>query len=228
MKKGTPMTLKTARVSLSRLVVRAAPLAAGIPMQAEKKRTHREYVESKQADAVRPTPATLTEELIQENTLEPCDKVRTVELLFISLSDMPGLGACGKLQELTIMHARLTHMPSELQLVKGTLRRLSLATNEIRCIEHLDGMSKLHSLFLHDNRIGSFEGLEGVPTLQRLWLSTNAIASATTLPASKLTELRELWLQANPLETLVGIPALHNLQILSLAGTRIRSLEQVR
>ena len=192
-----------------------------------KTRSHREYVESKQANATRPPPATLTEELIQDNTLEPCDKVRTIELLFISLDEMPGLGSCPKLQELTIMHARLRRVPPELQLVRGTLRRLSLATNEIRTIEHLDGMSRLHSLFLQDNQISSCEGLEGCPALQRLWLMTNRITSAAGLPASQLTELRELWLQANPLESLGGIPALHNLQILSLAGTRIRALEQL-
>lgn len=159
------------------------------------KRTHRQYVEDKQADATRPTPTPLTEQLIEENTLESCEKVRCVELLFTSLGKMPGLAACAKLQELTIMHARLPHMPPELQLVRGTLRRLSLATNEICTIEHLDGMAKLHSLFLHDNRITSFTGLEDCPGLQRLWLAQNRIASAASLPADKLGELRELWLQ---------------------------------
>lgn len=191
------------------------------------RRTHREYVESKQGDAVRPTPATLTQQLIEENTLEACEKCRVVELLFIALAEMPGLQACTRLQELTIMHARLTQMPPELQLLKNTLRRLSLATNEIRAIEHLDGMAKLHTLFLHDNRISSCEGLGGCPGLQRLWLSTNSITSASTLPVSELGELRELWLQANPIESVEGIPELRNLQVLSLAGTRIRSLEQI-
>ena len=147
------------------------------------RKTHRQHVEDKQADLTRPTPTTLTEQLIQENTLEQPEKVRCLELLFTSLADMPGLAACVKLQELTIMHARLARMPSELQLLCGTLRRLSLASNEIRQIEHLDGMAKLHSLFLHDNRIDSFDGLDGCPGLQRLWLSQNQIASAATLPA---------------------------------------------
>ena len=53
------------------------------------RRTHREYVESKQGDAVRPTPATLTQQLIEENTLEACEKCRVVELLFISRSGSP-------------------------------------------------------------------------------------------------------------------------------------------
>ena len=191
------------------------------------KRTHREYVEHKQNDVIRPTPTPLTEQLILENTLEQPEKVKVLEMLFTSLADMPGLQACGKLQELTLMHARLTRMPNELQLVRGTLRRLSLANNEIRQIEHLEGMAKLHSLFLHDNRIAAFTGLEGCPGLQRLWLSQNEITSAASLPAAHLGELRELWLGANPIESVDGLPALRNLQVLSLAGTRIRSLEQL-
>ena len=125
------------------------------------------------------------------------------------------------------MHARLSHMPPELQEVKGTLRRLSLACNEIRAIDHLDGMAKLHSLFLQDNRISSFAGLDGCPGLQRLWLQQNQISSAASLPAASLGELRELWLQANPIESVDGLPALRNLQVLSLAATRVRSLEQL-
>ena len=197
-------------------------------MAASSSRTsHRQHIEDKQADIARPTPTPLTVSFIQENTLEKCEKVRRLEMLFTSLSDMPGLVKCCKLQELTIMHARLQCMPPELQLLRDTLRRLSLATNEIRQIEHLHGMAKLHSLFLHENRLTSFTGLDGCPGLQRLWLCANLIASAATLPAARLGELRELWLQANPIETVEGIPALRNLQVLSLAGTRIRSLEQL-
>ena len=195
----------------------------------EKKRSHRQFVEDKQAAAAaeRPNPVVLTEQLIHENTLEPCESCRTVELLFIAIGDMPGLQACTKLQELTIMHARLAKMPHELQLLRGTLRRLSLANNEIRAIEHLDGMAKLHSLFLQENRITTFHGLDSCPGLQRLWLAANQIASATTLPAPQLNELRELWLQANPIDSVSGISALRNLQVLSLAGTRIAALDQL-
>ena len=207
------------------LSVRAAKMSGA----SEKKRTHRQYVEDKQAAAAneRPNPVVLTEQLIQENTLEPCSSCRTVELLFIAIGEMPGLQACTKLQELTIMHARLPKMPPELQMLRSTLRRLSLANNEIRSIEHLDGMAKLHSLFLQENRITTFHGLDGCPGLQRLWLANNQISSASTLPAAQLGELRELWLQANPIEGVEGIPGLRNLQVLSLAGTRIRSLEQL-
>ena len=125
------------------------------------------------------------------------------------------------------MHARLTKFPHELQTLRSTLRRLSLANNEIRGIDHLNGMAKLHSLFLQENRITTFDGLDGCPGLQRLWLASNQIASAATLPAASLGELRELWLQSNPIDQVGGIPALRNLQVLSLAGTRVRSLEQL-
>ena len=74
---------------------------------ASSRKSHRQHIEDKQADIARPTPTPLTVSLIQENTLEACEKVRRLEMLFISLSDMPGLAKCCKLQELTIMHARL-------------------------------------------------------------------------------------------------------------------------
>ncbi len=153
------------------------------PSAPQQRRSHRQFVEDKQADAVRPAPVALTETLVQENTLENCATVRTIELLFISLSEMPALGACPMLQELTIMHARLTHMPPELQLLRGTLRRLSLATNEIRAIEHLQGMAQLHSLFLHDTRITSVDGLSDCPGLQRVWFSANQIGWAWSVAA---------------------------------------------
>ncbi len=39
--------------------------------------------------------------------------------------------------------------------------------------------------------------------------------------------LRELWLQANPLESPSGLEGLTSLQVLSLAGTRVSSLAQL-
>ena len=159
----------------------------------EKKKSHRQHILEKQNEITRPEPTELNQQFIQDNTLEHPEKVKMLEVLFTSLSTMPGLSACPKLQELTLIHARLSHMPPELQEVKGTLRRLSLACNEIRAIDHLDGMAKLHSLFLQDNRISSFAGLDGCPGLQRLWLSQNQIASAASLPSASLGELRELW-----------------------------------
>ncbi|KAL1495930.1 hypothetical protein AB1Y20_014572 [Prymnesium parvum] len=190
-------------------------------------RTHREAVLEKQAEAARPTPVPLTEELLKENTLEDCATVKSVELLFTSFSAMPGLEACAQLQELTIISARLQRVPPELAHVRHSLRRLCLATNEIRLIEHLEGMASLESVQLQENLIARAAGLEGCPALRRLWLSSNKITSLAGL--GQLLELRELWLQNNPIETLGNALApLRNLQVLSLAATRISSLEQLR
>ena len=98
--------------------------------------------------------------------------------------------------------------------------------HEIEVIEHLDGMVRLHSLFLHDNRIRSPAGLRGCAALQRLWLSGNRIESLGN-DLGHLTALRELWLQANPLESPSGLAGLASLQVLSLAGTRVSSLAQL-
>ena len=188
-------------------------------------RFHRDVVHEKAADATRPEPVPLTEELCLEAVGEDPRAVRVIELLFTSLEPLPALRSCENLQELTLMHARMARMPPELQHVRSTLKRLSLAGNEIETIEHLDGMVRLHSLFLHDNRITSCAGLRGCVALQRLWLSANRIESLDHL--GHLRALRELWAQANPIASPAGLEGLSSLQVLSLAGTKIGSLAQL-
>ena len=190
------------------------------------RRSHRDAVYDKAADATRPEPVPLTEELCVEVAGEHPHSARVIELLFTSLEPLPALLCCEQLQELTLMHARMRRMPPELQHLRRTLRRLSLGGNEIEVIEHLDGMVRLHSLFLHDNQIRRPAGLRGCTALQRLWLSGNRIESLGN-DLGQLTELRELWLQANPLETPSGLEGLLSLTVLSLAGTRVSSLAQL-
>ena len=88
------------------------------------------------------------------------------------------------------------------------------ANNEIRSIEHLDGMAKLHSLFLQENRITTFHGLDGCPGLQRLWLANNQTAPRHAALRSSANCGHGL---ANPIEGVEGIPG-HALWC-SLAGT---------
>ena len=190
------------------------------------RRSHRDAVYDKAADAGRPVPVPLTEELCLEVAGEHPSSARVIELLFTSLEPLPALLCCEQLQELTLMHARMRRMPPELQHLRPTLRRLSLGGNEIEVIEHLDGMVRLHSLFLHENRIRSPAGLRGCTALERLWLNGNRIESLGN-ELGHLTALRELWLQANPLESPSGLEGLASLQVLSLAGTRVASLGQL-
>lgn len=183
------------------------------------RRSHRDAVYDKAADAGRPEPVPLTEELCVEVAGEHPSSARVIELLFTSLEPLPALLCCEQLQELTLMHARMRRMPPELQHLRPTLRRLSLGGNEIEVIEHLDGMVRLHSLFLHENRIRSPAGLRGCTALERLWLNGNRIESLGN-ELGQLTALRELWLQANPLESPSGLEGLASLQVLSRAGSR--------
>ena len=190
------------------------------------RRSHRDAVYDKAADAGRPVPVPLTEELCLEVAGEHPSSARVIELLFTSLEPLPALLCCEQLQELTLMHARMRRMPPELQHLRPTLRRLSLGGNEIEVIEHLDGMVRLHSLFLHENQIRSPAGLRGCTALERLWLNGNRIESLGN-ELGHQTALRELWLQANPLESPSGLEGLASLQVLSLAGTRVASLGQL-
>ena len=163
-----------------------------------------------------PEPLVFTEAAIEEATGEPAPTVRSIETLFTCIGPAPGLRACESLQELTLMNARLDAIPTELQYVRATLERLSLAGNAIGRIEHLGGMVRLTTLFLHENRIMSARGLGGCPALQRLWLSSNQLASLDGLAA--LRELRELWLQDNPISRVPELAALPHLQV--ARGTR--------
>ena len=190
------------------------------------KRSHRDAVYDRAADATRPEPVPLTEELCVEVAGEHPRTARIIELLFTSLEPLPALLCCEQLQELTLMHARMRRMPPELQHLRSSLRRLSLGGNEIEVIEHMNGMARLHSLFLHDNHIRSLAGLRGCAALQRLWLSGNRIESVGD-HLGHMTGLRELWLQANPLASPSGLEGLTSLQVLSLAGTRVSSLAQL-
>ena len=99
------------------------------------RRSHRDAVYDKAADAGRPVPVPLTEELCLEVAGEHPSSARVIELLFTSLEPLPALLCCEQLQELTLMHARMRRMPPELQHLRPTLRRLSLGGNEIEVIE---------------------------------------------------------------------------------------------
>ena len=185
---------------------------------------HLTHVEKKVAEAVRPDPVALDDALLEENIGEPPSQALSIEILFTAVGSLPGLRGCARLQELTLMHARLARVPPELQSVRHTLQRLSLANNEIGRIEHLDGMVHLHTLFLQENSLEVIDGLGDCVALQRLWLSANRI-SALGDGLRPLHELRELWLQANPLQSAHELGALASLQVLSLAATEIASVD---
>ena len=185
---------------------------------------HLTHVEKKVAEAVRPDPVALDDALLEENIGEPPSQALSIEILFTAVGSLPGLRGCARLQELTLMHARLTRVPPELQSVRHTLQRLSLANNEIGRIEHLGGMVHLHTLFLQENSLEVIDGLGDCVALQRLWLSANKIGALGD-GLRPLHELRELWLQANPLQSAHELGALASLQVLSLAATEIASVD---
>ena len=76
------------------------------------------------------------------------------------------------------------------------LRSLNLAKNQIKSIKHLDHLPNLETLDLQDNRISELSGL------------------------SKLTNLRNLYLQSNMIETL-ELPELRHLVELNVRKNKI-------
>ena len=114
-------------------------------------------------------------------------------------------------------------MPPELQSVRHTLQRLSLANNEIGRIEHLGGMVHLHTLFLQENSLEVIDGLGDYVALQQLWLSANR-QRARRRAAAAPRAARAL-AAGQPAGGGRRLGALASLQVLSLAATGIASVD---
>ena len=201
---------------------------------------HRELVEEAAAAAPVPQPVPLDAQLVEEASGEEPEHARSVEVLFQPLGDAPGLCACARLEELSLMNAGLQRIPPEVQHVRGTLRLLSLPGNAISAIELPSEMPRLETLLLHTNHIEeivrpaskaggwlrgarALSALDSCPALRRLWLSTNRLRALDGLDG--LRGLRELWLQDNPISAVGELRGLRSLQVLSLAATHVVSLD---
>ena len=149
------------------------------------------------------------------------------ELLFIAIGEMPGLAACKRPQELTIMHARPRGCRRSCSCCAARCGGSRSRTTRSSASSTSTGWRSSTRSSSRRTASPPLTASATSPACSGSWLSNNQIATTDDLPCDRLGELRELWLQANPLEAVGAITGLRNLQVLSLAGTRVRSLEQL-
>ncbi|EFJ42239.1 hypothetical protein VOLCADRAFT_119475, partial [Volvox carteri f. nagariensis] len=90
-----------------------------------------------------------------------------------------------------------------------SLKRASLADNEISSLEGIEGCRALEELSLEANRVSSLVGLGGLTRIRKLQLGQNRLASLDALTG--LTGLIQLSVEDNELATLAGAEKLTNL-----------------
>ena len=91
-------------------------------------------------------------------------------------------------------------MIQRLEPLKDTLEELYLVENKIKIIQNLSSLTKLTVLELGGNRIRQIgDGLRALTNLEQLWLGKNKIQSLEGNPFGTLTKLWRLSLQANRL-----------------------------
>ena len=108
------------------------------------------------------------------------------------------------------------------------VRKLTLYGLGLRDVSAVSACANLSVLSLVGNHVATLAPFAPLTSLTELFLRRNDVADAAELAHLRpLRLLHTLWLQDNPIDTVDGITSLRNLQVLSLAGTQVRSLEQL-
>ncbi|KAH8750113.1 protein phosphatase-like protein PP1 regulatory subunit sds22 [Hyaloscypha finlandica] len=129
-------------------------------------------------------------------------------------------------EEIDLVHARISSVPS-LDLQRFTsVSRLCLRQNSIAEIEGLSALAAtLTELDLYDNLIAHIRGLEDLLNLTSLDLSFNKIKHIKNI--SHLVKLTDLYFVQNKLSTIEGLEGLVKLRNLELAANRIREIQNL-
>ena len=111
-----------------------------------------------------------------------------------AVSDLFPLSGLTSLRSLSLPYNQV----SDVSPLSGltNLRQLNLTGNEVSDLSPLSGLS-LEGLFLHDNLISEVSPVANIGTLQWLSLGRNIVRDVS--PLTELTELRQLWLDGNPI-----------------------------
>ncbi|KAF7934456.1 hypothetical protein BELL_0091g00050 [Botrytis elliptica] len=127
-------------------------------------------------------------------------------------------------EEIDLVHARISSIPS-LRLSRFTqVQRLCLRQNTISTIEDLSCLAAtLTDLDLYDNLIAHIRGLEDLINLTSLDLSFNKLKHIKKL--NHLTSLTDLYFVQNKITTIENLEGLSKLRNLELAANRIREIQ---
>ncbi|QSZ29675.1 hypothetical protein DSL72_004191 [Monilinia vaccinii-corymbosi] len=126
--------------------------------------------------------------------------------------------------EIDLVHARISSIPS-LRLSRfQKVQRLCLRQNTISTIEDLSSLSStLTDLDLYDNLIAHIRGLEELIHLTSLDLSFNKLKHIKKI--NHLTDLTDLYFVQNKITTIENLEGLTKLRNLELAANRIREIQ---
>ncbi|GLC71381.1 hypothetical protein PLESTF_001109300 [Pleodorina starrii] len=141
-----------------------------------------------------------------------------------SLADAAAPTDPGSITDLSLERMHIRRLQ---QLVSLTsLKRASLADNEISSLEGIEGCRSLEELSLEANRVSSLVGLGGLTRVRKLQLGQNRLASLDALTG--LTGLVQLSVEDNELASLAGAERLTNLLELYAGNNRISELREVQ
>ncbi|GIL73909.1 hypothetical protein Vretimale_5145, partial [Volvox reticuliferus] len=141
-----------------------------------------------------------------------------------SLADTARPSDPGSITDLTLERMHIRRLQQLAQLT--SLRRASLADNEISSLEGIEGCRMLEELSLEANRVSSLVGLGGLTRIRKLQLGQNRLASLDALTG--LTGLIQLSVEDNELATLAGAERLTNLLELYAGNNRVSELREVQ
>ncbi|KAG2444570.1 hypothetical protein HXX76_001315 [Chlamydomonas incerta] len=130
----------------------------------------------------------------------------------------------GAITDLSLERMHIRRLQQLASLV--SLKRASLADNEVSSLEGIEGCRQLEELSLEANRVSSLVGLGGLTRLRKLQLGQNRLASLEALTG--LTGLVQLSVEDNELAGLAGVEALAGLMELYAGNNKISELREVQ
>ncbi|KAH7661175.1 Leucine rich repeat proteins some proteins containing F-box protein [Dioscorea alata] len=102
--------------------------------------------------------------------------------------------------------------------------RLDRRGHKVRTLTSLNLSSNLEFVYLRDNLLSSIEGIETLKWVKVLDLSFNDFKGPGFEPLENCKALQQLYLAGNQITSLASLPQLPNLEFLSIAQNKLKSL----
>ncbi|XP_072951631.1 187-kDa microtubule-associated protein AIR9-like [Typha angustifolia] len=124
-------------------------------------------------------------------------------------------------------HDSSLEMLPQVDVKPGDEKRLDLRGQRVRKLNALNLSPDLEFVYLRDNLLSSLEGIEILKRVKVLDLSFNTFKGSGFDTLGNCKELLQLNLAGNRITSLASLPQLPNLEFLSVAQNRLRSLSMV-
>ncbi|KAJ0980466.1 hypothetical protein J5N97_008721 [Dioscorea zingiberensis] len=115
-------------------------------------------------------------------------------------------------------------MLPQVDIKAGDELRLDLRGHKVRSLSALNLSPNLEFVYLRDNLLSSIEGIEILKRVKVLDLSFNDFKGPGFEPLENCKALQQLYLAGNQITSLSSLPQLPNLEFLSIAQNRLKSL----